>query len=91
MLVWPAKDADETVLRDVQWADRLGPDSIDSANFEVASGDVTVTDGEHDGANISRVLISAGTEGTKAKILCEIITADGQTLQQTATILIRAR
>jgi hypothetical protein len=91
MIVWPAKDADEEILYAINWADRLAGDAISSASFDVSSGDVTLSDAQHDGADISQVLVSAGTTGTKAKILCEIVTEDGQTLQQTATILVRAR
>lgn len=91
MLVWPAKDPDETVNYPLDWSDRLGGDLISSAEFSVASGDVTLDSGEHDGISMSLVGVSGGTDGTKAKVLCEITTELGQTLQQTATILIRAR
>jgi hypothetical protein len=91
MLVWPAKDPDEDVLNTVDWSRRLGTDIISDVAFEVTSGDVTVSDGEHDGARLAQVLVSGGTAGTKAKVLCEITTVDGQLLQETATLLIRAR
>lgn len=91
MLVWPPKDPDEQAYYALDWSDRISDDSISSATFEVTSGTVEVVSAEHDGNKVSRVLVSDGTVGTKAKILCEIVTEDGQTLQQTATILIRAR
>jgi hypothetical protein len=91
MLVWPSKDADEEINYAIDWEERIGADYIASASFEVVSGDVTLSSSAHDGASISQVLVSDGTSGTKAKILAEIVTADGQTLQQTATLLIRAR
>lgn len=91
MLVWPPKDADEQTYYPIDWSDRISDDVISSASFEVTSGDVTVSSAEHDGNKVSRALVSGGTNGTKAKVLCEITTEDGQTLQQTATILIRER
>jgi hypothetical protein len=91
MLVWPDKDPDENVLCTVDWLDRLKGDAISATTFTVSSGDVTVSGGEHDGNTMSQVLVSGGTANTKAKVLCEITTEDGQTLQQTATLLIRAR
>ena len=91
MLVWLSKDPDEEVLRSIDWVDRLGGDTITSASFDVVSGGVTLSQAEHDDSTISQVLISGGTAETRAKVLCEITTGEGQTLQQTATILVRAR
>ena len=91
MLVWPPKDADEIIDYPVDWSDRLGADIISSATFTVVSGDVTISASEHDSDKLSQATISGGTTGTKAKVLCEVDTLNGQQLQQTATILIRAR
>jgi hypothetical protein len=91
MLVWPAKDPDEVVDYQLDWADRLAGDTIGTASFTVSSGDVTLSDPDHDSGSLSQVTVSAGTGGTKAKVLCQIVTNAGQTLQQTATLLIRAR
>jgi hypothetical protein len=91
MLVWPAKDADETVNYPIDWSDRLGGDYITSATFEVVSGSITLSNPLHNGDTASQVTVSGGAAGTRAKVLAEIETADGQTLQQTAVILIRAR
>lgn len=91
MLVWPAKDPDEVIDYPIDWADRLLGDLIHSASFEVVSGDVTIDSAEHNGKTISQATVSGGVSGTKAKITCEIVTEDGQTLQQTATLLVRDR
>ena len=91
MLIWEAKDADETVLRVMDFADRLGADYISSATFSVVSGGITLSGSEHDGGSLASVLVTGGTNATRCKVLCSITTDDGQTIQQTATILIRAR
>ncbi len=91
MLVWPAKDTDEDLLYAIDWEPRLGVDTISTAVFTVSSGDVTLSGAVHDGGRIAQVLVSGGTSGTKAKVMCEITTEGGQTLQQTATLLVRAR
>lgn len=90
MLVWLSKDPDEEVIRGVDWTVRLDGDTIASAAFSVASGNVTVSPGEY-AESVSQCLVSGGTAETKATVLCEVTTTEGQTLQQTATILIRAR
>ena len=91
MLVWPPKDPDEDAYYALDWSDRISDDIISSASFTVSSGDVALSGAEHDGGSVSRILVADGTAGTKAKVLCQIVTEDGQTLQQTATFLIRAR
>jgi hypothetical protein len=91
MLIWPPKDADEVLIYPIDWSGRLGDDTIISASFSVSSGDVVIASAEHDEDTISQATISGGTSGTKAKVLCQIVTGDGQTLQQTATLVVRAR
>jgi hypothetical protein len=52
---------------------------------------MTIDDSDDDSDTISIVTLSGGTDGLRGKVLCEVVTVDGQTLQQTATILIRER
>lgn len=91
-LVWPAKDAGETLDYTIDWADRLGCDSITSATFTLATAaGLTIDDSEHDSDRLATVWLSGGTEGSKAKILCEIETSDGRAMQETVALLLRAR
>ena len=95
MLVWPFKDADEVLEYFVDWT--LHPvwqpgDAIDSATFSLATAaGMTISTSSHDSRNLSFVTLSGGTAASRGKVLCEVVTDAGQTLQQTATVLIRAR
>ena len=95
MLVWRFKDPDEVLEYPVDWS--LHPmwqpgDVIDSATFTlVTAAGMTKNSSTHDNRNLSFVTLSGGTAGSRGKVLCEVVTDAGQTLQQTATVLIRAR
>lgn len=92
MLVWPAKDPDEVADYAIDWEPRLGTDTISTAAFSFTEdAGMAIDDSSHDSAFVSIVTLSGGTEGERGKVLCEITTAGGQTLQQTATLILRAR
>lgn len=95
MLVWAEKDPDEVVKRNMDWTAHASwreGDSIESSSFSLTTAaGMTIDDSTNDADEISIVTLSGGNDGQKGKVLCEITTVDGQTLQQTATILIRTR
>lgn len=95
MLVWPEKDPDETAIRFLDWSKHLSwidGDSIVSstASLSTAAG-MAIDATDDDGISLSQVTLSGGNADNRGKVLCEVVTDQGQTLQQTATILIRAR
>jgi hypothetical protein len=61
-----------------------------SSSLTTAAG-MTIDETDDDDDTISIITLSGGTDGSKGKVLCEVVTLDGQTLQQTATILVSAR
>lgn len=91
-LAWPAKDANEVVDYAIDFTDRLGPcDSIASAAFSLTTAaGLTISASEDDGCSLATVTLSSGTEGSKGKILCRIVTTDGFTLDETVSLLIKA-
>jgi hypothetical protein len=95
LLVWAPKDPDEVAKRNLDWTSHASwreGDSIDSATFSLSTAaGMTIDDSTDDSATISIVTLSGGTDGLRGKVLCEVVTVDGQTLQQTATILVRER
>lgn len=95
MIVWPHKDPDEVIDCPVDWRNHSrwrDGDAISSASFSlVTAAGMTIVSSEHDNGYASQVRLSGGTIGSRGKVLCQVVTADGQTLQQTATVLIRAR
>lgn len=92
-LTWDSKDPDEVRDYEVDWSYRLiRGDEISSASFTLATAaGMTIDSSEHDYRHKSRVRLSGGTAGQRGKVLCQIVTEDGQTLQDTATLVIRAR
>jgi hypothetical protein len=95
MLVWAAKDPDEVAIRYLDWSKHsswIDGDSISSASFTLSTAaGMTIDASDDDGLHTSQVTLSGGTDETVGKVLGSIVTDDGQTLQQTATILVRSR
>lgn len=93
--VWAPKDPNEICKRNMDWtahASWRDGDAISSASFGLStSAGMTIAATDHDDDTISVVTLSGGTDGLKGKVLCEVVTLDGQTLQQTATILVSER
>lgn len=90
MLIWPAKDPDEIIDYAVDWQGRLSGDTLSSATFEVNNGTVAIDSTQYDD-RYSVARLSGGAIGERAKILCEIVTTQGQTMQETAVLAVRAR
>lgn len=95
MLVWAEKDPDEVAIRFIDWSKHpswIDRDTISSssASLSTAAG-MTIDATDDDILHTSQVTLSGGTAESVGKVLCEVVTNEGQTLQQTATILVRAR
>jgi hypothetical protein len=95
MLVWPNKDPDEIAIRFVDWRKHpswIDRDTITSASFSLSTAaGMSIDSSDNDGLHTSNVTLSGGTDESVGKVLCEVVTDAGQTLQQTATILVRSR
>lgn len=90
-LSWEAKDPDETEDYTIDWRDRLGCDTIEDSDFSLATAAGLIIDDQSHTRELSTVRLAAGTEGSKAKVLCEVTTSSGRVLQQTVSLLIKAR
>ena len=90
-MIWPAKDADEVLDYSIDFTDRLGDDSISSVAFSLATAAGLVIDDDTHSGPIATVTLSAGTAGSKGKVLCRVTTTDGQTMDETVQLPIRAR
>lgn len=92
-LYWPSKDANEVVEYAVDFSDRLGRhDYLTSATFSLTTAaGLAIDSSDHDGKSTATVVLSAGTEGGKAEILCRVVTNDGNTLDESLSLLIKAR
>jgi hypothetical protein len=92
MLVWDSKDPDEIARREIDWEKHPGwqrYDAISSATFSLSTAaGMSIASSNTDNAHSSWVFLSGGTADSVGKVLCEVVTGNGQTLQQTATIMI---
>lgn len=92
ILVWPPKDANEVSKHAIDFSKRLGCTSLSAATFSLATAaGLTIVSSEDDDRDIATVKLSGGTEGQVGKILCRITTSDGETMDQTVKLPIRAR
>jgi hypothetical protein len=95
MFVWSSKGPNETVSRSISWENHPSwtpNDRIISSSFSLSTAaGMTITSTDDDGYSVSLVGLSGGTVETRGKVLCQVTTHEGQTLQETATILIRER
>lgn len=90
-LVWPARDANDVLDYTIDFSQRLGSETISSATFSLATAaGLTLGSSEYDDTTAT-VPISAGTEGSKGKVLCRIVTDGGQTMDATVSLPVRAR
>lgn len=90
-LAWPAKDADEVLDYALDWSDRIGSDTITSSTHSLTTEAGLVIDEQSHEDEFSIVTLSGGTVGSKGKILCRIVTDRGLTLDETVSLLVRAR
>ena len=90
-LVWPAKDANDAMDYAVDFSARLGNDAISSVAFSLATVAGLTLGSDDTTDTLAAVSISGGTEGSKGKVLCRITTEDGQTMDATVSLPVRAR
>lgn len=90
-LVWPAKDANEVLDYAIDFSDRLGCDTVASASFSLATAAGLTIDDSDSEDQTATVWLSSGTEGSVGKVLCRITTTDGRTMDETVSLLVKAR
>ena len=88
-LQWPPKDPNEVLDYAVNWASRLGADTIATSSFTVPSG--IVKDSETSASQTATIWLSGGVEGQKYSILNRITTVGGRTMDQTVKIKIKSK
>lgn len=92
-LIWPYKDPDEVLDYEIDWADRLDGDTIDTATFSLESGsDAGLTlDNESNTTTTATVWLSGGTVCLEGLINCRVVTAAGRTMDQSVRLKIKAK
>lgn len=73
------------------WSDRLDEaETIINYVLEVVTGDITV-DTDSEAAGVVTAWLEGGTNGTRAKVTCHIVTSVGREDDRTMTLSIRQR
>lgn len=86
ILSWPPKDPDEVLDYKVDWAARLGDDTISTSTWTLPAGITSTTDSNTDSETI--IWLTGGTLGETYELLNHIVTAGGRTMEQTVRLKI---
>jgi hypothetical protein len=90
LLQFPAKDSDEVLDYQIDWAANLAAgETISTSTFTVDNG-LTIQS-QSNTTTVTTVWLAAGTEGLTAKILNRVTTSGGRTMDQTVTLPIRKK
>lgn len=90
MLRWSAKDpVDTNVPVDINWATDLGTDTISTSTWDANGATSLVLSGQTNTTTETRVLVSGGTVNQDYQVRNTVVTAAGQTLKKTVSILIK--
>lgn len=88
-LKWPAKDPDEVLDYKVDWAKRLGADSITASTWTSPDGITLMTSSFQSKFTIA--WISGGTIGKTYAFTNRITTSSGRVMEQTVELPIKSR
>lgn len=94
MLTWPAKDPNEVLDYEVDWAAEDEPrletgETLITSTFSVTEGDVVIDSSTFAASGLATVWLSGGTAGTKCVILNRVTTSEDRTYDQSVTLRIR--
>lgn len=95
MLTWPAKDPDEVLDYEVDWADPDDPrletgETILTSTFTVVEGSVVI-DSQSTLGGLAKVWLSGGVNGERCIILNRVTTSAGRTWDQSMRLRIRTK
>lgn len=89
MLTWPFKDPDEVLDYQINWAARLGADTITSSVWIVPTE--IIKDSDSHTATTATIWLSGGTLGDKLELTNRVVTAGGRTMDQSVKLQIKAK
>ncbi len=96
MITWPAKDPNEVLDYQLDWADADNPrlvtaETLLTSTYSVVSGDVVINSSSFLASGLTTVWLSGGTVDTLCTILNRVTTSGGRTYDQTAKLRIRTK
>lgn len=83
---WPDKDPDEVLDYEIDWTSRLDGDTISSSTWTVPDG-LTSSSNTNTDSTVT-IWLSGGTVGTIYRVMNEITTTGGRTMDQTVNLKI---
>lgn len=101
-LSWPAKDPDEVLDFDIDWASRLlsadeiaagtttPADAIASSQFTLPAGTLVANSSSYSSTR-TKVWLSGGDDGLSYAVLNRIVTAGGRTMDQTVKLKVKSK
>jgi hypothetical protein len=89
-LSWPPKDPDEVLDYQLDWSQRLGPDTISSSTWLVVTGSVAIQSNSKTTLSTT-VWLSGGEADEVCELLNRISTSGGRTMDQTVRLKIKTR
>lgn len=89
MLKWDDKDPNEVLDYQIDWADRLGSDTIATSTWTIPSG---LTAGATSNTTTTATTwLSGGTEDDDYEVQNRITTTGGRTMDQTVKLRVRTK
>ncbi len=89
MLYWPSKDPNDVAPYEIDWSAFLGTDTISTSTWTVGAG--ITKDSDTKTSTTTTAWLSGGTDLTSYVLTNRIVTAGGQTRDQSVAVLVRAR
>jgi hypothetical protein len=89
MISWPFKDPNEVLDYEIDWAARIGGDTISTVTWTVPGGITKNSDAL--AGDITVIWLSGGTAGTNYDIGCRVVTTGGRTYDETVTLNVSNR
>lgn len=91
MIAWANKTAAEVSDYSIDWTDNLDGDTIATSTWTVPSGITQNSASVNEAGTVVTIWLSGGTAGQSYEIRNVIVTEDGRTYEQTASLYIESR
>ncbi|UXN70897.1 hypothetical protein N8A98_06835 [Devosia neptuniae] len=89
-LSWDAKDPNEVLDYDLNWAARLSGDTIVTSTWLLADGALVIDSDEQSGT-ATKVWLSGGAEGVSYTLTNRVVTSGNRTMDESVRIKIKSR
>jgi hypothetical protein len=91
MLFWPPKDPSEVLDYDINWAPRLGTDTITTSAWIIPAGISLITSNPSFIAQRTKIWLAGGIAGQTYVLRNDIVSAAGITAYESVSILCKVK